>query len=258
MFSVPAVCGMGLNFTLDGFRIVYCLIAAFMWSMTGIFSVEYFSHYKNKARYHIFSVITFIATEGVFLSADFFTLFVFFEIMSLASYTWVAYDEKKTSLRAADTYMAIAVLGGLVMLMGLFLMYSVTGTLVFDELEYAFHNTVISSGTDINRIKMWAAGLCMLFGFFAKAGAFPLHIWLPKAHPVAPAPASALLSGILTKAGVFGVLILSCRVFLNTEIWGEIILIIGVITMLRSEEHTSELQSPDHLVCRLLLEKKKN
>ena len=173
MFSVPAVCGMGLNFTLDGFRIVYCLIAAFMWSMTGIFSVEYFSHYKNKARYHIFSVITFIATEGVFLSADFFTLFVFFEIMSLASYTWVAYDEKKTSLRAADTYMAIAVLGGLVMLMGLFLMYSVTGTLVFDELEYAFHNTVISSGTDINRIKMWAAGLCMLFGFFAKAGAFP-------------------------------------------------------------------------------------
>lgn len=232
MFSVPAVCGMGLNFTLDGFRIVYCLIAAFMWSMTGIFSVEYFSHYKNKARYHIFSVITFIATEGVFLSADFFTLFVFFEIMSLASYTWVAYDEKKTSLRAADTYMAIAVLGGLVMLMGLFLMYSVTGTLVFDELEYAFHNTVISVGTDTDRIKMWAAGLCMLFGFFAKAGAFPLHIWLPKAHPVAPASASALLSGILTKAGVFGVLILSCRVFLNTEIWGEIILIIGVITML--------------------------
>ena len=72
----------------------------------------------------------------------------------------------------------------------------------------------------------------MLFGFFAKAGAFPLHIWLPKAHPVAPAPASALLSGILTKAGVFGVLILSCRVFLEIESWGIIILIIGVITML--------------------------
>lgn len=232
MYSIPAICGMGLNFTIDGFRIVYCLIAAFMWALTGLFSVEYFSHYKNKARYHIFSVITFIATEGVFLSADFYTLFIFFEIMSLASYTWVAYDEKKDSLNAADTYMAVAVLGGLVMLMGLFLMYSVTGTLNFNELEYAYFENVVASGQIANEPKMWAAGICMLFGFFAKAGAFPLHIWLPKAHPVAPAPASALLSGILTKAGIFGVLILSCRVFLENGIWGTLILIIGVITML--------------------------
>lgn len=231
MFSIPGILGMGLNFTLDGFRIVYCLIAAFMWALTGLFSIEYFSHYKNKKRYHIFSIITFIATEGVFLSADFFTLFVFFEIMSLASYTWVAYDEKKDSLRAADTYMAVAVIGGLVMLMGLFLMYSVTGTLVFNELEYgAFDFGVISSNSK-DLTKIWAAGLCMLFGFFAKAGAFPLHIWLPKAHPVAPAPASALLSGILTKAGMFGVLILSCRVFLGVQPWGVIILVVGVITM---------------------------
>lgn len=231
MYSIPVVCGMGLNFTLDGFRIVYCLIAAFMWALTGLFSVEYFSHYKNKKRYHIFSVITFLATEGVFLSADFYTLFIFFEIMSLASYTWVAYDEKKDSLRAADTYMAVAVIGGLVMLMGIFMMYSVTGTLNFEELKYAFFDCGVAIGSE-NTTKMWAAGLCMLFGFFAKAGAFPLHIWLPKAHPVAPAPASALLSGILTKAGMFGVLVLSCRVFLENDMWGAIILVIGVITML--------------------------
>lgn len=235
MFSIPDFIGMGLNFTLDGFRIVYCLIAAFMWALTGLFSIEYFSHYKNKKRYHIFSIITFLATEGVFLSADFYTLFVFFEIMSLASYTWVAYDEKKDSLRAADTYMAVAVIGGLVMLMGIFLLYSVTGTLNFNELKYAFADIYANSLDPANQAnvhKMWAAGICMLFGFFAKAGAFPLHIWLPKAHPVAPAPASALLSGILTKAGMFGVLILSCRVFLENDIYGTAILIIGVITML--------------------------
>lgn len=231
MFSIPAICGMGINFTLDGFRIVYCLIAAFMWALTGLFSVEYFSHYKNKKRYHIFSIITFLATEGVFLSADFFTLFIFFEIMSLASYTWVAYDEKKDSLRAAETYMAVAVIGGLVMLMGIFLLYSVTGTLNFNDLEYAFFEYGLLVEHPENLTKIWAAGLCLLFGFFAKAGAFPLHIWLPKAHPVAPAPASALLSGILTKAGMFGVLILSCRVFLDNDTWGMIILIIGVITM---------------------------
>lgn len=71
----------------------------------------------------------------------------------------------------------------------------------------------------------------MLVGFGAKAGAFPLHIWLPKAHPVAPAPASALLSGILTKTGVYGMLILSCQLFLHDGRWGMLMLALGVITM---------------------------
>ncbi|MDO4965294.1 MAG: complex I subunit 5 family protein [Lachnospiraceae bacterium] len=229
-FSIPYVCGMGLNFTLDGFRMVYCSIAAFMWLMTACFSKEYFSHYTNKARYHIFSIITFIATEGVFLSADFYTTFVFFEIMSLASYVWVAYDEKKASMRAAATYMAVAVIGGLVMLMGVFLLYNVCGTLRFDELKDAY-SAIAMAGDKDSISKMWAAGLCMLFGFGAKAGAFPLHIWLPKAHPVAPAPASALLSGILTKAGMFGILILSCYIFAGNGTWASLILVTGVITM---------------------------
>ena len=78
---------------------------------------------------------------------------------------------------------------------------------------------------------LYAAGACMLVGFGAKAGAFPLHIWLPKAHPVAPAPASALLSGILTKTGVYGMLILSCRLFPGDGGWGMLMLVLGVVTM---------------------------
>lgn len=230
-FEIPNICGMGLNFTVDGFRIVYCTIAAFMWAMTALFSKEYFSHYKNKARYHVFSIITFLATEGVFLSADFYTTFIFFEIMSMASYVWVAYDEKKDSMRAAATYMAVAVIGGLVMLMGIFLLYNVAGTLRFDELFNSYKLLAASSTDPYVVNKLWAAGFCLLFGFGAKAGAFPLHIWLPKAHPVAPAPASALLSGILTKAGVFGILILSMYIFYSNETWASTILIIGVITM---------------------------
>ena len=70
-----------------------------------------------------------------------------------------------------------------------------------------------------------------MFGFAAKAGMFPLHIWLPKAHPVAPAPASALLSGVLTKAGVFGVLVTSCNLFLHNPAWGNMVLLLGVATM---------------------------
>lgn len=230
--SFNNICGMGLSFQFDGFRLVYCTIAAFMWLMTGLFSKEYFSHYTNKARYHVFSIITFIATEGVFLSGDFFTTFIFFEIMSLASYVWVVYDEKPASMRAGATYMGVAIIGGLVMLMGIFLLYDLTGTLTFKDFNGMNYSDIIAMcGGSSSTTRLWAAGICMLFGFAAKAGAFPLHIWLPKAHPVAPAPASALLSGILTKAGMFGILILSCHIFFDNTVWGSMILVIGVITM---------------------------
>ncbi len=171
---------------------------------------------------------------GVFLSADFYTTFIFFEIMSLASFVWVAQDEKPESLRAAGTYLGVAIIGGLVMLMGIFLLYDLTGTLNFDELIglSAQAGLLKEIGYPETEHKLWAAAVCLLVGFGAKAGAFPLHIWLPKAHSVAPAPASALLSGILTKAGVFGVLILTCYIFMGDESWGLFILAIGVCTML--------------------------
>ena len=86
LMQIPEVCGMGLQFTTDGFRIVYCIIAAFMWLVTLVFSKEYFAHYKNVTRYYIFQVITLIATEAIFLSADLYTTFVFFEIGLLSPY----------------------------------------------------------------------------------------------------------------------------------------------------------------------------
>lgn len=225
---MDTLCGLGIHFTVDGFRILYGLIAAFMWLVSGLFSIEYFSHYKkNKGRYWFFLIATFLATEGVFFSADFYTTFIFFEIMSFTSYVWVIQDERAESMRAGATYLAVAVIGGLVMLMGIFLLYTTLGTVTFSELKLAYMN---SSSTHV-QARLWAAGLCMLFGFGAKAGAFPLHIWLPKAHPVAPAPASALLSGMLTKTGVFGILILTTYIFGGVKEWATMILLLGVITM---------------------------
>lgn len=217
---VPEICGMGLSFTADGFRVLYTAIACFMWMCTSLFSEEYFAHYRNRNRYYLFQLLTLGATTGIFLSADLYTTFIFFEIMSVSSYVWVAHDETVPSMRAAATYLAVAIIGGLTLLMGLFLLYTQTGTLLISELYEA------SQGKNV-----YPACLCMLVGFGAKAGAFPLQIWLPKAHPVAPAPASALLSGILTKTGIFGVLVISCQILLHDPMWGAFILGIGLITM---------------------------
>ena len=225
--TVPGICGLGLHFRYDGFRAVYCGVAGLMWMMTTLFSPEYFRHYHNRNRYYLFTMFTLGATMGVFLSADLFTTFIFFEIMSFTSYVWVAQDERAESLRAAETYLAVAVIGGMVMLMGLFLLYNMTGTLVIAELQNAVED-YLAKGSMRN---VYVACGCVFFGFAAKAGAFPLHIWLPKAHPVAPAPASALLSGILTKAGVFGILVVSFRTLLGDVPWGRFLLVIGLITM---------------------------
>ncbi|MBE5848472.1 MAG: sodium:proton antiporter [Lachnospiraceae bacterium] len=217
-------CGFGLTFSFDGFRILYVGIATFMWVMMLLFSREYMGHEENRVRYYVFTLMTYAATIGVFLSADLFTTFLFFEVMSFTSYVWVAQEETGEALRAAGTYLAIAVLGGLVMLMGIFLLYTSLGTLQIDQLRAAV-------AACRERTLMYVAGGCLAFGFGAKAGAFPLHIWLPKAHPVAPAPASALLSGILTKAGVYGILITCSQMFWDDAFWGTAILLIGVITM---------------------------
>lgn len=224
-FLWEGFCSLGLRLSLDGFRVLYGTIAALMWLMTTLFSKQYFVHYRNRNRYYVFTLLTLGATVGVFLSADLYTTFIFFEIMSFTSYVWVAHDERKVSLRAAETYLAVAVIGGLVMLMGLFLLYNEIGTLEINRILPFCHEIE-------DKTRLYVAGGCILFGFGAKAGMYPLHIWLPKAHPVAPAPASALLSGILTKVGIYGILVISCQMFLHDASWGRLLLVLGVITML--------------------------
>lgn len=220
---LPNVCGLGLSFKMDGFRMFYAGIAIYMWFMSTIFSEQYFVHHQNRNRYYFFILFTLGATVGVFLSNDFFTTYLFFELMSFASYVWVAQEETKEALKAAETYLAVAVIGGMVLLMGIFLLYYEGKTLDFE----AVHNLFLNGANT----KIYVAGGCMLVGFGAKAGMFPLHIWLPKAHPVAPAPASALLSGILTKTGIFGVLLLVLDLFFYDLAFATAILILGTITM---------------------------
>ena len=115
-------------------------------------------------------------------------------------------------------------IGGLVALMGLFLLSHTLETTRISEL-YA------RAAAAENKSVIYIAGGCILFGFGAKAGMFPLHIWLPKAHPVAPAPASALLSGVLTKSGIWGILAISANLFRADAAWGWLILSLGTVTM---------------------------
>ena len=224
-FHETGICGLGLLFAGGGLQVILAVLTGAIWFITTIYSKEYFQQDRNRNRYYLFMLLTEGATMGIFLSADFFTTFIFFEIMSFTSFVMVMHDETKEAMRAAHTYLAVAVLGGLVTLMGLFMLYQKTGTLQMDQLQQFMAQQTDNSA-------FYGIGVLVFFGFAAKAGLFPLHIWLPNAYTLAPAPASALLSCLLTKTGVFGIMMITAKIFFHDAPWGNFMLILGMITML--------------------------
>ncbi len=223
-FVWESFAGLGLYFKLDGFRMSMSVLASFIWLMTTLVSREYFKGTRGTEKYYMFVLFTLGAMQGVFLSNDLYTTFIFFEVMSFASYPMVIHNETKEAIDGSNSYLCFAVFGSLVSLMGLFLLQTILGTLQIDQLVQA-----AAQVTD--RVLLYTAGGLALVGFGVKAGMYPLHTWLPQAHSVAPAPASAMLSAVITKAGIFGILAVSCNIFLHDAQWGLVLVIFGTLSM---------------------------
>jgi formate hydrogenlyase subunit 3/multisubunit Na+/H+ antiporter MnhD subunit len=181
----------------DQMGLLFALIASAIWLAATLYSYNYIQHEQRRTAYHAFNLLCEAACLGVFLSADFFSLFVFFEIMGLAAYPLVVHSQTYEARRAGVKYIFMAVYGGLSLLLGVLLYSNYAGVLGFTARPESAYLTTGSC--------FLVAGL-MMFGFGIKAGMVPLHVWLPLAHPAAPSPASALLSGVMIKAGAFGIL----------------------------------------------------
>jgi formate hydrogenlyase subunit 3/multisubunit Na+/H+ antiporter MnhD subunit len=187
----------GLYFKIDILGYIFLAIVSFVWVLATIYSVSYMKIEENEPRYYGFLLATLSSMMGVFVTGDFFSLLLFFEIMTLVSYVLVVHNEDKKAHYGGNYYLYMGVGGGLLILWGSSLLYSLTGSIVIESaLLQLSHLGVIK----------YAIAAMMIVGFGVKAGMFPVHIWLPKAHPVAPSPASALLSGIIIKAGAYGII----------------------------------------------------
>lgn len=225
VITISWFAGMGISLKITGFGILQAVATSLIWVGSSVFSDEYFAHApQNLRRYYAFWSITFGATLGLFLANDLFTVFIFFEIMSFASYPLVVHNQDEASIKAGNSYLSIAVIGGIVTLTGIFVLDHIAGTVVIDEIAAAV------AGYE-NPNQLFIVAFLIFFGFAAKAGMFPLNGWLPKAHPAAPAPASAALSGILIKTGIFGAIVVTSRVMQGNEKWAMLVLVIGILTM---------------------------
>lgn len=220
--SVPYIMGSGLHLKLNSFRYIFVFITSFVWFIITVYSSQYLINYIHRNRYYLFFMITYVSTIGIFISENLLNLFTFFEIMSFASYPLIIHDEDEKAHSAGRTYIIMATAGGLVLLMGIFILFSYTNTLDINELSDILPY--------LGNIKYVISSL-FIIGFGVKAGMVPLHIWLPKAHPAAPTPASAILSGILVKTGIFGI-ILTVVFMMKCDIYLSIFLVIvGFLNM---------------------------
>lgn len=202
-YPIP-ILGLALNFRVDGAGFVFAVLISFVWLLATIFCRAYMAHEHAQTRFYSLLVFTLGGCLGVVTSGDFLTLFLFFELMTFSSYVLVIHEQDPESIKAGDLYIRLGVAGGLVLLCAvIFMQYHLGHTDIRPLLPQ-----IAASGMNQNLVIA-----LFVIGFGVKAGMVPLHIWLPRAHPVAPAPASALLSGIMIKVGAYGILRVLIEVF---------------------------------------------
>lgn len=189
-----------VEFAVDGISVLFAALTSAMWVLVGIYSITYMSHEKEEYRFFGFYLIVYGVLNGLDFSANLITMYLFYEMMTLTSLPLVLHEMTKEAVAAGLKYLFYSIGGAFLALFGLFYLAGAAGNPAF--VPGGLPAGALEGG---NSALLPAAVFCMLVGFGTKAGMFPLHGWLPTAHPVAPAPASAVLSGIITKAGVLAV-----------------------------------------------------
>ncbi len=190
---------LNLGFKVDPTALLIALTTSFLWLLSSIYAVSYMSHEHARTRYAIFVLLTLSADLGVLLARDFLTLFIFFEMLGLFSVMLVIHEENEAAFSAGKLYLWFGIIFGLALLVGILLLFSYTGQLNIMPMAELIEKSIPTS-------MRYIIAACMVAGFGAKAGVFSLHVWLPEAHPVAPTPASMLLSGVMIKAGAYGII----------------------------------------------------
>ncbi len=192
--------GLDIAFKVDALGITLALTASFLWVLTSIYAIGYMRSLKehSQTRFFMCFAIALSATMGAAFSANMFTLFLFYEIITVSTYPLVAHEETESAINGARRYLTY-LLGTSIffMLPAIFLTYYYAGTLDFNG-----HGILM--GTASNAVI--AIIFCLYMFGIAKAGMMPFHLWLPSAM-VAPTPVSALLHAVaVVKVGVFTVI----------------------------------------------------
>ena len=218
----PQMSPFGLCLQVDGLSIIIALVGFLLWLAVSIYSISYIK--TDLVRYYSLLLILLGAVQGTVLAKDLINFYVFLEMVTVTTYFLIIHKRSTAALQAGYKYILMNLIGAFLILLSIILVYVDTGN--YGVTGFAESNSFV-------------APLLFLVGCFIKAGAVPLHTWLPDAHPAAPSPVSAFLSGIVIKIGTYGIIrfifpILNSDLYVNNfkEPLSMLIIYIAIASML--------------------------
>lgn len=188
-------------FRVDNVGTVFALLVAVVMLCAGFFSFEYMKHEEREGRYYGFYLIVFGVLNALCFAGNLITFYLFFELLTLSSLPLVLHNGSREAIMAGLKYLFYSLCGAYGALFGIYFVCRNSDTLIFSA-GGVLNASAVTQQSGI----LLTAAFVMLLGFGVKAGMFPMHAWLPTAHPAAPAPASAVLSAVIVKAGVLAII----------------------------------------------------
>ena len=188
---------LSLSFAADGLSLFFIVLVSLIWCFVQFHAFGYMPHEGGENRFFGFFTLTYSALIALALAANAVTMYMCFELMTLFSMPLVLHNGSEVSRAASLKYLGYSTLGAALALMGFFLFSLNSASLEF-----------VPGGVELggNTALLLVSCFLIVLGFGAKAGLVPLQMWLTEAHPVAPSPASAVLSGLITKGGVIAII----------------------------------------------------
>jgi len=205
---------LGTRLGMDATAQTFLLFTALLWLLAGFFSYGYMAQYEHQPDFTAFYLLSMGGNFGLILSQDIVSFYLFFALMSFASYALVIHNRDAFSIYAGRVYILLVIVGELMVFTAFIMISTQAGTIYLDGMS-AWSSNSLSIGL-------------LLLGFGIKAGALPLHFWLPLAHPAAPVPASAVLSGAMIKAGLIGWLRFLPLGSYSLPEWGMLVIMSGL------------------------------
>lgn len=191
-----------IKYQIDELSVIFAILATVMYVLMAIYQKGYFKHDKHNLSYNVFFVLSYFAIISEFFAASLITMYISFELVTLTTVMFVFHDRNKDSRRGAFRNLYFSLAGAFTALAGVFILYATLG----NDISFAAGGSIGMQDLSEYRKLFLVVAFLMIMGFGVKAAIFPYHAWLPAAHPVAPAPGSAALSGIVVKCGAFAII----------------------------------------------------
>jgi multicomponent Na+:H+ antiporter subunit D len=211
-------------FEIDMLSIYMAGTISFLGLLVSFYSVSYMEHETRLTEYYTLVIFMMAGMMGIVMTGDMFTLFIFWELMGLSSYVLVSFLKHSWGpIEAGFKYLIMSATAGAFLLLSMALIYGLTGTLNFATLASSLRGVPSSP---------WLIAIfgTLIVGFGVKSAIVPLHTWLPDAHPEAPSPISALLSGIVIETGLYAMIRVLFTLF-EPSFFMAPLAIIAIITM---------------------------